>query len=103
MYGKSICEWKITLEKYKNISHQKKKKNPEKLKISYDGLEKTEKDIFLDIACFFKGLDRSYIVNILDTCKLYPSYGIGKLIVKCLITVGQSGKLWMHDFFNKWG
>ena len=98
--GKSIREWKSALEKYKNIPH---KKIQEKLKISYDELEKTEKDIFLDIACFFKGFDRSYVVNILDACKLYPSYGIGKLIDKCLITVGQSGKLWMHDLLQQMG
>ena len=98
--GKSICDWRSALEKYKNIPH---KKIVEKLKISYDGLEKTEQDIFLDIACFFKGFDRSYIVNILDACKLYPVYGIGKLIDKCLITVGQSGNLWMHDLLQQMG
>ncbi|KAK4575985.1 hypothetical protein RGQ29_026794 [Quercus rubra] len=98
--GKSIRDWRSALEKYKNIPH---KKIVEKLKISYDGLEKTEKDIFLDIACFFKGFDRSYVENILDACKLYPGYGIGKLIDKCLITVDQSGKLWMHDLLQQMG
>ena len=98
--GKSICDWRSALEKYKNIPH---KKIVEKLKISYDGLEKTEKDIFLDIACFFKGFKRSHVENILDACKSYPGYGIGKLIDKCLITVGQSGKLWMHDLLQQMG
>ena len=67
--GKSICEWKSALEKYKNIPHEKIQ---EKLKISYDGLGKAEKDIFLDIACFFKGFNRRYVVSILEACKLYP-------------------------------
>uniref|UniRef100_A0A7N2M983 TMV resistance protein N n=2 Tax=Quercus lobata TaxID=97700 RepID=A0A7N2M983_QUELO len=98
--GKSVCEWKSALEKYKNISHEKIQ---EKLKISYDGLGKTEKDIFLDIACFFKGFNRSYVESILEACKLYPGYGIGKLIDKCLITVGQSGNLWMHDLLQQMG
>ncbi|KAK7829093.1 tmv resistance protein n [Quercus suber] len=98
--GKSICEWKSALEKYKNIPHEKIQ---EKLKISYDGLGKTEKDIFLDIACFFKGFNRSYVVSILKACKLYPGYGIGRLIDKCLITVGQSGNLWMHDLLQQMG
>jgi hypothetical protein len=49
--GKSIGEWKSALEKYKNIPHEEIQ---EKLKISYDGLGKTEKDIFLDIACFLR-------------------------------------------------
>ena len=98
--GKSICDWKSALEKYKNIPH---KKIVEKLKISYDELEKTEKDIFLDISCFFKGFNRSYVENILDACKSYPGYGIGKLIDKCLITVGQFGELWMHDLLQQMG
>ncbi|XP_050246757.1 disease resistance protein RUN1-like isoform X4 [Quercus robur] len=98
--GKSICDWKSALEKYKNIPH---KKIVEKLKISYDGLEKTEKDIFLDIACFFKGFNRSYVENILDACKSYPGYGIGKLIDKYLITVGQFGELWTHDLLQQMG
>ncbi|XP_065619497.1 disease resistance-like protein DSC1 [Quercus suber] len=98
--GKSICEWKSALEKYKNIPHEKIQ---EKLKISYDGHGKTEKDIFLDIACFFKGFNRSYVVSILEACKLYPGYGIGRLVDKCLITVGQSGNLWMHDLLQQMG
>ena len=98
--GKSICEWKSALEKYKNIPHEKIQ---EKLKISYDGLGKAEKDIFLDIACFFKGFNRRYVVSILEACKLYPGYGIGKLIDKCLITVGQFGNLWMHDLLQQMG
>ncbi|XP_030928736.1 TMV resistance protein N-like isoform X2 [Quercus lobata] len=98
--GKSICDWKSAFEKHKNIPH---KKIVEKLKISYDGLEKTEKDIFLDIACFFKGFNRSCVENILDACKSYLGYGIGKLIDKCLITVGQFGELWMHDLLQQMG
>ena len=49
MCGKNKYEWKSALQKYENIPH---KDIQEILKISYDGLEKTEKDIFLDIACF---------------------------------------------------
>ncbi|XP_030932401.1 TMV resistance protein N-like isoform X2 [Quercus lobata] len=98
--GKNICEWKSALEKYKNIPHEKIQ---EKLKISYDGLGRAEKDIFLDISCFFKGLKKDYVVNILDACNLYPDYGIRKLIDKCLITVGQSGNLWMHDLLQQMG
>jgi hypothetical protein len=97
--GKSIREWKSALEKYKNISH---KEIQEKLKISYDGLGKTEKDIFLDIACFFKGFHMDYVVNISDACDLYPNYGIGKLIDKFLIT-NVFGKLLMHDLLQQMG
>ena len=98
--GKSIDKWENALEKYKNIPH---KKIQEKLMISYNGLEKTEKDIFLHVACFFKGFKKDYITNILETCNLYPRDGICKLIDKCLITVNQWGILLMHDLLQQMG
>ncbi|XP_030963944.1 TMV resistance protein N-like, partial [Quercus lobata] len=98
--GKNIHGWKNALEKYKNIPHVK---IHEILKISYDGLEKTEKDIFLDIACFFKGYKMVEVVKILDSCELYPDYGIEKLIDKCLITLDINGFLSMHDLLQQMG
>ncbi|XP_030962291.1 TMV resistance protein N-like [Quercus lobata] len=97
--GKSIQEWKNALEKYENIPHQNIQ---EKLKISYDGLEKTEKDIFLDIACFFKGYNMGEVVNILRSCDLCPDDGIGRLIDKCLVTL-EHGCLLMHDLLQRMG
>ena len=97
---KSIDIWKNALEKYKNIPH---KKIQEKLKISYDRLEETEKDIFLHVAFFFKGFEKEYVTNILETCNLYPRDGICKLIDKCLITVNPCGILWMHDLLQRMG
>uniref|UniRef100_A0A7N2LFQ5 TIR domain-containing protein n=2 Tax=Quercus lobata TaxID=97700 RepID=A0A7N2LFQ5_QUELO len=103
--GKKIYEWKSALEKYKNIPH---KNIQEILKISYDGLENFEKEIFLDIACFFKGYNKDDVVNILDSCNLYSDYGIGKLIDKCLITlehdyVPPDDSLSMHDLVQQMG
>lgn len=63
--------------------------------------EKTKKDIFLDITCFFKGFHKDDVVNILDSCNLYAFYGIGKLINKRLITVDLFGTLLMHDLLKK--
>ncbi|KAL0007735.1 hypothetical protein SO802_009237 [Lithocarpus litseifolius] len=97
--GKNIHGWKSALEKYKNIPHVKMH---EILKISYDGLEKIEKDIFLDIACFFKGYDKDYVADILDSCKLYPDYSIEKLIDKSLVTMEYS-RLSMHDLVQQMG
>jgi hypothetical protein len=52
LFGKGLHEWKSALDRYKRIPN---KTLHEILRISYDGLEDTVKDIFLDIACFFKG------------------------------------------------
>ena len=98
--GRSMHEWEDALERHKKIPPQEIQ---ERLKISYDGLEKTEKDIFLHVACFFKGFKKDYITNILETCNLYPRYGIRKLIDKCLITVDEYGILSMHDLLQQMG
>ncbi|XP_065618165.1 TMV resistance protein N-like [Quercus suber] len=103
--GKKIYEWKSALEKYKNIPH---KNIQEMLKISYDGLENFEKEIFLDIACFFKGYNKNDVANILYSCELYPDYGIRKLIDKCLITLEYAYEprydfLSMHDLVQQMG
>ena len=97
--GKNIQDWKNALEKYENIPHQNIK---EKLKISYDGLEETEKDIFLDIACFFKGYKKDGVLNVLRSCDLCPNDGIGRLIDKCLVTL-EYGCLSMHDLLQRMG
>ncbi|XP_050240660.1 TMV resistance protein N-like isoform X2 [Quercus robur] len=97
--GKSTDEWSNAFEMYKNIQHEKIQ---EILKISFIGLDKNEKHIFLDIACFFKGFSKDYVVKILDACDLYPKFGIGKLIDKCLIT-DEDGTLWMHDLLQQMG
>nr|XP_023886681.1 TMV resistance protein N-like [Quercus suber] len=98
--GRSIHEWEDALEKYKKIPPQEIQ---ERLKISYDGLEKNEKDIFLYVACVFKGFEKDFITDVLGTCNLCPRYGISKLINKCLITVDQYGILSMHDLLQQMG
>ena len=97
--GKNIQDWENALEKYENIPHQNIQ---EKLKISYDGLEENEKDIFLDIACFFKGYKKDGVLNILRSCDLCPDDGIGRLIDKCLVTL-EHDRLSMHDLIQQMG
>jgi hypothetical protein len=60
LYGRDKNHWKSALKKYKKI---KEKNILEKLKISYDGLEESEKNIFLDIACFFKWENVEYVTS----------------------------------------
>ena len=98
--GRPKCEWKSALDQYKEIPNKEIQK---KLKRSYDGLGETEQDTFLDIACFFKGLNKDYVVDILEGCNLYPVYGIQKLIDKCLIIVDQFNKLMMHGLIQQMG
>ncbi|XP_030943705.1 TMV resistance protein N-like [Quercus lobata] len=97
--GRNIRQWESELEKYKNIPNKEIQKI---LKVSFDGLDKNEQDIFLDIACFFKGLSKNYVVDILAGCNLYPDSGIPKLIDMCLISV-EFDNLWMNDLLQQMG
>ena len=70
--------WKSELDKYERIPNKDIQKVPQ---VSCQGLDETEQNIFLDLACFY------YVVDILNSCNLYPVISIQKLIDKCLITV----------------
>ena len=97
---KSLSQWETAIEKYKKIPNKEILKVPE---MSYEGLDQSEKDIFLDIAFFFKGKKKDYVVNILEACHLFPNYGIPKLIDKCLITIDWWGNLSMHNLLQQMG
>ena len=98
--GRTKPEWKSAIGKYERIPNKEIQKV---LEISYEGLDETEQNIFLDIACFFKGFSKKYVMDILDSCDLNPIYGIQKLIDKCLISVDQYGKLLMNDLLQQMG
>ncbi|VVB12431.1 unnamed protein product [Arabis nemorensis] len=54
---------------------------------SFDGLDENEKNIFLDLACFFGGENKDYVVQLLDACGLFTSSGIYSLIDESLISL----------------
>ncbi|XP_075648731.1 TMV resistance protein N-like [Castanea sativa] len=73
------------------------------LKISYDGLMDIERELFLDIACFFKGEKIDCIRDILESFGYSIDYNIDVLVNKSLITIAEEGILWMHDLLQKMG
>lgn len=75
----------------------------EKLKISYDGLKSQEKELFLDIACFFRGRSKNKTMEILDACGYHSVIGVKVLIQKALITVSSHGTFDMHDLVQEMG
>ena len=72
------------------------------LQISFDGLKISEQKIFLDIACFFKGMTRYRVANILQT-HYKPYIDIDVLVEKSLITILGEEVLWMHDLLQELG
>ncbi|KAK2634636.1 hypothetical protein Ddye_029428 [Dipteronia dyeriana] len=62
---KNKQEWESAVDKLRTNFNRK---IFDVLKISYDGSNDVEKDIFLDIACFLKGKGKDYVAKILDDC-----------------------------------
>ncbi|KEH25078.1 disease resistance protein RPV1 [Medicago truncatula] len=101
LFDREVREWKSTLDKLKRIPNNQVQK---KLRISYDGLnDDIEKEIFLDVACFFIGMDRNDVTLILDGCGLFAEIGISILVERSLITVDDKNKLGMHDLLRDMG
>ncbi|XP_062075966.1 TMV resistance protein N-like [Humulus lupulus] len=97
--NKSKEKWKSVLDDLKDSPNEK---IHNVLKISYDGLTEKEKDVFLDIACFFKGNDRSYVEGILRGYDSVIGMRIDNLIDKSLITIEKdSNLLSMHDLVQE--
>ncbi|KAB2603670.1 TMV resistance protein N-like [Pyrus ussuriensis x Pyrus communis] len=68
----------------------------------YEGLDPQRREIFLDIACFFKGEDEDRVSEILDSCGFNPGIDIDVLKEKSLITISDN-RVWMHDLLQKMG
>lgn len=98
--SKSKEQWGSLLAQQK-ASPNKKIQNI--LQISYDGLDENQQNIFLDIACFFKGCDRYYVQGVLDGCGFFADIGIQDLVDKSLITISYDNKLCMHDLIQQMG
>ncbi|XP_054818130.1 disease resistance protein Roq1-like [Prosopis cineraria] len=81
--GRSELEWKEALEKIKRFPPSNILM---RLKISYDALSDMEKKIFLDLACFFKGMNKEQVTQIFEMCGFCPVLGIRELVEKCMIT-----------------
>ncbi|CAH1433313.1 unnamed protein product [Lactuca virosa] len=73
------------------------------LQISFDSLSGDCKELFKHIACFFVGKEREVTETILKECGFQTSYGINKLIDRCLLTIGGRNELRMHQLLQEMG
>ncbi|KAL8258443.1 hypothetical protein R6Q59_030484 [Mikania micrantha] len=97
LYDKEKDEWKSVLAKLKDIPDAKV---TERLKISYDGLERDQKNLFLDIACSLRRWQLSDAMRVLHACSFYPCIGVRVLVQKSLIKV-TDGIIDMHDLIEE--
>ncbi|MED6151058.1 hypothetical protein PIB30_078658 [Stylosanthes scabra] len=100
IYGRPVEDWHSALAKLKSFPHVD---IFDTLKISYDGLDSMDKDIFLDVAYYFKGWDKKYVINILKGCDYHVEIGIATLIDRSLLTINKYGLLEMHDLLQEMG
>nr|XP_043633258.1 TMV resistance protein N-like [Erigeron canadensis] len=98
--GKDKNEWLSALDK---LAHIPPRKVMDQLKISYDGLDNDEKDLFLDIACFHRGIKKDEATRRLDACGFNPGIGITVLVQKALLTLSSDDYIDMHDLLQEMG
>ncbi|WKA11255.1 hypothetical protein VitviT2T_028775 [Vitis vinifera] len=93
LFGKKKFEWKSVLqrlEKRPNMQIQNV------LMRCFQTLDDSMKDVFLDVACFFKGEDLDFVERILE----YGRLGTRVLNDRSLISIFDK-KLLMHDLMQK--
>ncbi|XP_055818720.1 TMV resistance protein N-like isoform X2 [Solanum dulcamara] len=100
LHGKGMIVWRSALDRIRENSGSEIIEN---LKISYDGLEPNEKEIFLDIACFFRGKEKKQVMQILESCDFPAEYGLNVLIDKSLVFISDHNKIQMHDLIQDMG
>ncbi|XP_033512137.2 TMV resistance protein N-like isoform X2 [Nicotiana tomentosiformis] len=100
LHNLRLTEWKSAIE------HMKSNSNSgivDKLKISYDGLEPKQQEMFLDIACFLRGKYKDYAMQILESCHSGVEYGLRVLIDKSLVFFSEKCQIQMHDLIQEMG
>ena len=97
----STTEWKDALKKLRLIPHDEIQK---KIMVSFCLLSDTQKELFLDIACFFVGMEKYYVFKILQDSNSILENDLGVLVRRCLVTIETcSNRLTMHDIIRDMG
>eukprot|EP00253_Pinus_taeda_P001240 PITA_01240 len=97
---KDLNRWELQLRKTSKTLPGDIQKT---LKISYDALDNEERQIFLDIACFFIGENKDTAIRIWDGSNWEGSLGLWKLENRCLVEVDSENCLRMHDHLRDLG
>ncbi|XP_008237534.1 PREDICTED: TMV resistance protein N-like [Prunus mume] len=96
VYKRDRDEWESELDKLRKILEPK---IFDLLKLSYDGLDEMNKNIFLDVAFFHKGKYKNEVIEMLDSCDRCG--GINALVEKSLLTFDILNIVGMHDLIQE--
>eukprot|EP01018_Ginkgo_biloba_P005681 Gb_08935 [translate_table: standard] len=94
---------KFWMEALKQLKSVEINEIQERLKIGYDVLNDTEKEIFLDIACFFVGSDKYKCLCIWEASGWCANSALNNLRMRSLIKVSSDDRLEMHDILRDMG
>ncbi|ESQ45357.1 hypothetical protein EUTSA_v10010075mg [Eutrema salsugineum] len=72
------------------------------VKSTYDSLCSNEKNIFLDIACLFRGENVDCVMHLLQEFGFFPRVEISVLVEKCLVSISK-GRVVMHNLIQNIG
>ncbi|TYI08191.1 hypothetical protein ES332_A10G281500v1 [Gossypium tomentosum] len=100
LYTKSRKEWEGEVD---NLKQYAEPEISQVLKSNLDGLRELEKNIFLDIACFFKGEKMDLVEKILSNYYTGAVCGIRNLADKCLLDSIDCYFISMHDMLEEIG
>ncbi|KAB2634267.1 TMV resistance protein N-like [Pyrus ussuriensis x Pyrus communis] len=101
--NKSIDRWQAIFDSYDSYEGEPYRGIQRILRKSYDSWDDVMQQVFLDIACFFKGEDKDYVLQILRSLKLnVPQDCIEVLVENAIITI-EGNRILMHDLLEKMG
>ncbi|KAF8035596.1 hypothetical protein BT93_C1585 [Corymbia citriodora subsp. variegata] len=100
LYRKRKPIWKEMLKKLESVPVQH---IYDQLKISVDMLKEEQREIFLDIACYYIGEERIYPYYMWKASDFYPKIEISFLIGMSLIKIDDGDILLMHDLLRDLG
>ncbi|XP_057817716.1 disease resistance protein Roq1-like [Cryptomeria japonica] len=104
LYGKNKDDWELELEK---VMDTQPMDIMQSLKISFDGLDSQEKQIFIDIACFSNKktgyLVKNVAISIWNASGWDAEHAVQTLQDRCLVELSKDDEFQMHDHVRNLG
>ncbi|KAF8038633.1 hypothetical protein BT93_B1231 [Corymbia citriodora subsp. variegata] len=92
--GKSKELW---VDTWKKLQEAPPKQVQKILMVTYDKLDRGQKEVFLDIACFFVNKEKTNPFYMWNACGYHPHDAIEVLFLMSLIKLRNNNTFWMHD------
>ena len=99
LHGKEVLEWKRVLMSLERFAFPDQE-ILEVLETSFADLSGEEKQLFLDIACFFNGMNQNDVLHTLNRSTQCSALLISLLEDKSILTIDENNKLEMHGLLQ---